>query len=68
MKKIAAAGLAAALTVLPVSVATAEEIKPINPSMTTGAVAGGLGIGGLAVGGLLLAVIIAAASSSSGTK
>ena len=69
MKKIAAVSLAAAMATLPVSGASAQDITPVNPSMTTGAIAGGLGIGGLAVGSLLIAVIVASASNpTSGTN
>lgn len=78
MKKIVAAGLAAALVVLPVSGAFASEIKPLTATKSTqappslvalGGGVGGLGGAGLLVGALtvLTVVAIVADSNSSGT-
>ncbi len=77
MKKIVAAGLAAALVVLPVSGAFAGEIKPLTttkstqsaPELMASMPMGGLGGAGLIVGALtvLTVVAIVADSNSSGT-
>lgn len=77
MKKIVAAGLAAALVALPVSGAFAGEIKPLTATKSTQSVSlppsfpvmGTMGGGGMLVGALtvLAVVAIVADSNSSGT-
>lgn len=75
MKKIVAAGLAAALVALPVSGAFAGEIKPLTTTKSTQSlppsipVMGTMGGGGMLVGALtvLAVVAIVADNNSSGT-
>ncbi|MGR3573100.1 hypothetical protein [Brevirhabdus sp.] len=58
MKKILAGGLIAALTVLPVTGATAEQIQPLNTTKSTQG-ADSLQLGGLgASGAITLATIV----------
>ncbi|APX91398.1 hypothetical protein BV394_16010 (plasmid) [Brevirhabdus pacifica] len=75
MKKIVAAGLAAALVALPVSGAYAAEVKPLDATKSTQSLPpvllGGAGVGatGLIVGAITLLTVVAIVTenNSSGT-
>ncbi|MGR3573101.1 hypothetical protein [Brevirhabdus sp.] len=74
MKKILAGGLIAALTVLPVSGAMAEQIQPLNTTKSTQG-ADSLQLGTLGAGGVITAAaiiigigVIVAGNNSNGTN
>ena len=71
MKKILAGGLVAALTILPVTGAMAQQVQPLNATKSTQSLQlGTLGAGGLATAAAIFigAAIIVAGNNSNGTN